>query len=209
MLNYNIRRLRDNEIAGADTINPIVKFLLGMKSQSECLTINPNGMGSVNFDLDAGSILRNVMEMIRANTIDFDFPFKVTISGRPPTLHISMGSVFFPNNEASVDSFTHTLTNADSGKMIYVRLNSITGGEIVLGSQVTHTLQTGNNNFRVTLPVATITLDGGEWQIFYHHLGTFSFVETPYFWIDGFDPSKNQHLVHGTLVTWPGWEDGV
>ena len=205
MLSHNIRRLRDNEIAGADTVNPIVKFLLGMKSQSEYLTINPNGMGSVNFDFDAGSILRNVMEMMHA--IDLDFSFKVTISGTSPTLHVAAGTVYLPDHSVGISSYTHNLALADAEKMVYVRLNSASAGELVFDSAVTHTIQTGGGSYRVTLPIAAVSHSGGSWQVTYHHLGDIELVEMPYCYISGYDRSKVQGLMHGAGADGVKWTD--
>ena len=198
-LNYDIRRLKDNEIAGADTINPMVRFILGMKSQSEYLTINPDGMGSVNFDLDAESLLKIAQTFISQQTDGLNFDFRCTIGGSTShSLSVSGGRVWFPQSGdvASISSYSHTLSSGDVGKMLYVRLTSKTSGTIVLDNAVTHTLQTGNDEYRVTLPIATITRSGENYGVRYHHIGSFALLEEPFFWKDGYDKSAYQFLVH-------------
>ena len=192
-INYDMHRLKDGEIAGKETVNPIVNFVQGMRSISDFLTINPNGRGSINFDLDFAALAANILKLIKIPELNFDFECSISSNGR---LTVSSGTVFLPFNSVSISSYSHNLSNSDSGKMVYVRLNSASSGEIVLSSGVTHTLQTGNNDFRVTLPVATLTKSGANWRIKYHHIGSFDLTTVPYFYEVGYDKSQVQTLDH-------------
>lgn len=201
-LNYDIEPLDDNQIAGAKTINPIIKYILGMDSTSDFLAINPNGRGSVNFDLDAGALAKWILSMIDDNTglnLEWDFKVNFTKSGSSNRISVRAGQVFFPDNSVSISGINNqSISSSSSGKMVYVRLNSKSSGELVIDNAVTHTLQTGNDNYRMTLPIATITYKSSNntWSARYHHIGSFSFGSYPYFWKDNFTKGDYQFLVH-------------
>ena len=202
LINDDIQPLKENEIAGAGTINPLQKYVLGMHSLSEFLTLNPDGRGSVSFDLNFEALAGSILGMLgESGGINFDF--RCTINN--DTLYVSSGKVFLPFDVATISAYTHNLSSGDSGKMVYARLTSKTSGAIEFSSGVTHTLQTGSNEYRVTLPIATITLTDGAWGIKYHHIGAFSLAETPYFYISGYNKSNTQTLDHAANsddVTW-------
>lgn len=202
-INYDMHRLGDNEVAGKETINPIVTMLQGMRSTSEFLTINPNGRGSVNFDLDFTALAANILKLIKIPELSFDFQCSVNSNGR---LTVSSGKVFLPSSSVSISSYSHNLSSGDSGKMVYVRLNSASSGEIVLSSAVTHTLQTGNQDYRVTLPVATITKSNSVWSVRYHHIGSFDLTTMPYFYIGGYSRGDVQTLDHTADSDGMAWQ---
>ena len=200
LINDDITPLKEHEIAGPQTINPLQKYVLGMHSLSEFLTLNPDGRGSVSFDLNFEALATSIIGLLgESGGINFDF--RCTINDG--TLYVSSGKVYLPFDVASISAYTHSLASGDSGKMIYARLTSKTSGEIVLSSGVTHTLQA--SNYRLTLPIATITYTDGEWGITYHHLGAFALEEEPYFWISNYNKNENQHLVHDAGADGTKW----
>jgi len=204
-LNYDIEPLRENEVAGAKTINPLVRFVLGIQAPSDYLSINPNGRGSINIELDSGSLAKWILSMVNSESLKFDF--KCTIGGNNGrSLSVAGGKVYFPDDVASISSMSHTLSSSDSGKMIYVRLTSKTLGTLVLDNAVTHTLMTGNDDYRVCLPIATITYSSGQYGIRYQHIGSFAFESLPYFWKDGYSKSDYQFLVHRDGENEERWE---
>ncbi len=208
-LNHNLKPLQDNEIAGPITTNPIIKHLQGMNSLSEFLAIEPNGQGSVNFDFDAYSLAKVILGMVEnGETLSFDF--KCTLD--EDHLAVAAGKVYLPETVVSVSGMSETLGNSDSGKMVYVRLSksgSTIQGELVFDDPITHTLMTGNNNYRVCLPVAIVTGSGDNWKVRYRHLGSFALTQVPYFWIDAYDKSKAQFLSHGANADGETWIDAT
>lgn len=197
-LNYDIARLEDGQIAGPRTINPIVDYILGYQSTSDFLNINPNGRGSVEFDLDFEGMAKAILAMVAGMMQDgaaLDFDFRVSVE--EGVLSVQGGTVYLPDNSVAISALTHNLDpQEDSGKMIYVRLTGATAGSLQFGGAVTHTLQTGDGNFRATLPVATLSYSGGAWQVRYRHLGAFVLAHTPYFWIPGYGRGRAQALMH-------------
>lgn len=200
-INYDIHKLKEGEIAGQETINPIVTFVQGMRSISDFLTINPNGRGSINLDLDFTALAANILKLVKIPELNFDFECSISNNGR---LTVSSGTVFLPFHSVSVPLYSYNLDSLDSGKMVYVRLSHDTNesgdvpnkGEIVLSSGVTHTLQTGNSNYRVTLPVATLTKNNSVWSVKYHHIGAFDLTTMPYFYVSGYNKGATQSLDH-------------
>lgn len=189
----NFEPLKENEIAGAQTINPMQRYMLGIHSLSEFLDVNPDGQGSISFDLNFEALAGSIIGMLGDNGgINFDFKCSVSSNN---VLTVSGGKVFLPFDVCTVSSTSTSLSSGDSGKMVYVRLTSKTTGSIVLSSSVTHTIQTGNQEYRVTLPVATITYNNG-WKVQYHHIGAFSLTQTPYCYIDGYSKGSAQSLDH-------------
>ena len=210
MLNNNRKPLQENEIAGAVTANTVIRHLQGMNSLSEFLSIEPNGQGSVNFDFDAYSLAKVILGMVEdGETLSFDFKCKLD----KKHLTVVAGKVYLPDTPVvSISSMSQTLGNSDSGKMVYVRLSksgSTISGELVFDDPVTHTLMTGNNNYRVCLPVAIVTGSGNNWKVRYMHLGSFSLTQVPYFWIDAYDKSKAQFLSHGANADGETWIDAT
>ena len=104
--NYNLLRLRENEIAGHETANALIDFMLGMGSTSKYLSINPNGHGSVNFSLDEGGLMA---DMIPRSYLG---PFCLTTDG------VGSGKVFIADgtvldiDACEYDDMTH---NEDNG----------------------------------------------------------------------------------------------
>lgn len=205
-LNYNLTPLKEREICGAASYNALLRYALGFRSLSEFLLLNPDGRGSYTIDLDYAALVAALAQSDAGVSLQHDFRCEVT-GGDNPALSVEAGRVFLPFTMISVSAFTHALSNADSGKMVYVRLNSTSNGEIVLDSPVTHTLQTGGGNYRTTLPIAILTLANGAWSVHYLHLGAFILTHTPYFWIGGYVRGNAQILGHGASEDGVKWAD--
>lgn len=197
----NFEPLGEKEIAGQRTINPMQRYMLGIHSLSEFITINPDGMGSISLDMDYASLASSILGLL-GDSGGINFDFRCDVNGS--TLTVEAGTVFLPFSQVSIAKFTHTLVSGDNGKMIYARLSSTTTGEIVLSNGVTHTLQTGNQDYRTTLPIATVTNNNG-WAVKYHHIGAFTLTETPYFYVSGYSKGSTQTLDHDANTDGGKW----
>jgi len=204
-LNHDIRPLKDNEIAGAQTINPIVQYLLGMRSLTpQYMSINPNGRGSVNFNLNFPALAADVLKLVQADNLEHDF--KVSIG--ETTVSVSSGKVLFPSNAASIQGDTFNLSGAD-GKTVYALLTSQTAGSLQLGVAPTSLLHVSGNSYTMTLPIATLAYSNNAWSVLYHNIGSFEFGNTPYFWEAGYDRTKAQAYMHNANadVAWVTYGD--
>lgn len=187
----NITQLKDNQIAGAATINPIVDFINGIRTSSgDYIDLNPNENGSLNIDLNIEALLA-----LTANE-SLNRGFRVTVT--EGALSCTAGNVYFADRCIAVPALASPVTCA-AGYMLYARLTGSVG-ELVYGAAVTRTLQpaSGGDPDRVTLPICTTTQTGGEWQIQYSHMGDFVFVNTPYFWISNYNSGAAQSLDHSS-----------
>lgn len=193
-LNYDIERLKENEICGAESFNLLIDYVLNFKSLSEFLTLNPDGQGSYTIDLDFAALAAAIIGGLPSNVkLNFDFACNIDSSNH---LTVSAGKIFLPDRQIAISAYNTTISSGDSGKMVYVRMTDKNHADIVVGSAVTHTLQTGNNDFRVTLPIATINIVNSTWQMTYHHIGSFHITQEPYFYISGYNKAANQSLDH-------------
>ena len=89
--NYNLKRLGQHEIAGPATANALIDFCLGVSSTSKYLIINPNGRGSVNFELDEGGLMADILSQLDGLGGGYDGPFKLTTTG------VESGKVVVPD----------------------------------------------------------------------------------------------------------------
>ena len=190
----NIHHLDNNQIAGPITINPMVDFINGIRTRTgQFIELNPNG-GSIDIDFDAMAY-REWLDLKDFELLS-DFRCEITDSNK---IKCSAGRVFFPLEAVSISMMNPTTCH--SGYYMYARIykngNALTG-ELRYDSAITHTLQpaSGDNPDRVTLPICSTYQSGGEWKISYFHIGAFSFIQDPYFWVQDYDKSKVQVLGH-------------
>ena len=200
----NIQRLKPNEVAGAQTINPIANFINGIRTTTgDYLELNPNKHDSIDIDLNVAAILAlldggdELLHDFKCQLVDGS---KISCSG---------GSVFFPDYAVTISA--KSAVNCHSGYYMYARLAKSGGsvtGELVYDNAITHTLQpaASGNPDRVTLPICRTYQDSGAWKIHYFHIGAFSFANTPYFWLASYDATKAQALIH-TASNSPSWTD--
>lgn len=187
-LNYNLKPLQENEIAGQLTINTIIKHLQGMRSLSEFMSITPNGQGSVNFDLDVKSIIDVILGMVK-DTQELEFDFKGSISNG--NLHVSSGKVYFPNTSVSVSGGTF-----DDDDTVHIALTGSASGSIS-GSLATGSVsRVITNATTMLLPLMTTATINGEKVVKYYHVGDYVFDMLPPAWINGFDATVTQSLDH-------------
>lgn len=197
-LNYNLKSLQDNEIAGKQTINPIVGHLQGMHSLSEFMTITPNGQGSVNFDLDVKSIIDVILGMVKTQEA-LQCSFRGSVNGN--TLTVSSGHVHFPDANVSISGGTFSV-----GQTVHIALTGST-------SSISGQLATGNVTSVMTsattmlLPLMTTVTVGGETYPMYYHVGDYVFANRPMCWCAGYDASKEQALTHGINAYLPTWTE--
>lgn len=189
----DIPPLGEREIAGAGAYNRLLWFVLNFRPISPFLTLNPDGKGSYTIDLDFAALAADALEVI-APAILRGFDFAVTVSNG--TLYVNGGRIFLPDRTVIATAITQAITDADNGKMVYVRMTSANAAEIVFDSPVTHTMQTGGGNYRVTLPLALLSYADGAFSVRYLHLGAFHITQEPYFYINGYNRGASQFLAH-------------
>lgn len=198
-LNYNLKPLQENEIAGPITTNAIIKHLQGMRSLSEFLSIEPNGQGSVNFDLDANSLIKVILGMVE-DTQELEFDFKGSISNG--NLHVSSGKVYFPNTSVSVSGGTF-----DDDDTVHIALTGSASGSIS-GSLATGSVsRVITNATTMLLPLLTTATINGEKVVKYYHVGDYVFDMLPPAWISGFRSDSVQALSHDANSFAPVWID--
>jgi hypothetical protein len=189
--------LKENEIAGADTINPIIQWLRGIRSASDFIEINPNGNNSMSIDLDLIS-LRRALDIKDTDTI-LNHTFKATETSSG--FSITGGTVFFGIDKA----FAVSGRNGDGEGNYYIQCTS-SGGSIQKGT-VGNVLNP--NNQTVNLPLLQATYNNNEWNFKYYHVGNFAFLEYPDFWISGYDKTKPQFLAHNANSDGLVWIDAT
>ena len=195
--------LADNEIAGAETINPIIDFVRGIRSTDDFIELNPNGIDSMDIDVNRGAILEWLKTAYPHTSINHTF--KATINDTNK-ISCTSGKVYFPSNSVSISALGNT--TCVSGNMVYIRLNSKTSGSLEYGS-ISHTIQpaSGSNPNRVCLPICTTYRSNNVWYVQYYHIGDYAFTQYPYFWVDGYDRTKPQALMHYEDEDFYRWVD--
>ena len=187
--------LKENEIAGAETINPIVDFLRGIRSTSDFIELNPNSNGSMNIGLDVDSLANYLKQDVDVEELQHTFKATIT-SGSNFT--VSGGTVYFGHNmalTASSRSFSGT-----GGVYLEVTRSSAT----LQSGTVSTVLDTANQ--KVNLPILQAYSDDGL-KFRYYHIGNWAFTDVPYFWITGYDKTKEQILTHSANTDGLLWQD--
>ena len=196
--------LAENEIAGAETMNPIVEFIRGIRSTDDYIMLNPNPLNSMDINLDMDALREWALNALPFNTsLEHTFKASVSDNGR---LSCTGGNVWFPDDMASISALSST--SCHNNYMVYIRLTSKTQGTLVYDNGITHTLMTGNNDYRVCLPVCYTWKDSNDvWHIRYYHIGDYSFTQLPYFWEQNYDKTKAQILGHNANSNGVRWLD--
>lgn len=195
-LGKQFKYLNENEIAGAETINPMVSFLRGIRSDGVYIILNPNANGSMSIDLDLES-LRDALDLTVTGD-ELQHTFKATATGSS-SFTVSGGTVYFGEQSRSV-SGSGTLTGTTG---VYIELTS---------SAVTWKRGTVSNIFdpssqKVNLPICLPYTDDGELKFRYYHVGNFFFNELPIFWISGYNKANEQILTHSANSDSLLWQD--
>lgn len=188
--------LDNKEIAGAETINPIVDFLRGIRSDSEFIDLNANANNSMTISFNEG-VLFNWLKKASTNG-EFKHSFQGTITqGNNGKISVSSGTVYMQENTINISGISNQ--SCTSGHVVYAVLSSASSGSLSyassMGSGIVQPAGSGHGD-RIVLPILRTVKNNGVWQIEYLHIGDYHFVNMPYFWISGYDKSKRQSLDH-------------
>ena len=195
-LGKQFKYLKENEIAGADTINPIVDYLRGIRSLSNFIVLNPNGNKSMSIDLDIES-LKDALD-VTVNENELLHTFKATVNGN--NYSISGGTVYFGREAYSVSG--RASTSAETSWYVQIpKTGSITWNQ----GTVSNLLNASNQT--VNLPILQAYKQSGDWKFRYYHIGNWAFQELPYFWLSNFDKTKQQFLSHNANSDELYWQD--
>lgn len=185
--------LKEGEIAGPDTINPIIELLRGIRSDSEFIDVNPNGINGMTISFNEGALFN----WLQKGTDKLRFSFQGEIShGANAKIKVSAGTVYVQDNTISISSMGST--TAHNNYIVYAQVTQNSGSLTYTSSQGGGMVQpsgSGHGN-RLMLPILQTVKDGSNWYIKYLHIGDFHFVNQPYFWIPGYDKTKKQSLDH-------------
>lgn len=201
-LSQNLIPLKEHEIAGADTINRMLTYILGMRPISQYLMINPNGRGSITFDLDFEGLLADVLKAVEALYGNASEDFRMTATGNG--VSVAAGRVYWSDTYADIAGATFPWSADDD--IIYVKLTGLTTGTLEQGN-VTHTVRTTNGEHLVTLPLARMVKTGDDWHLHRIHRGAFVFVMEPYFLLPGWSRGRAQTLDHLAGADGYRWQD--
>lgn len=185
--------LKEGEIAGPDTINPIIELLRGIRSDSEFIDVNPNGLNGMTISFNEGALFN----WLQKGTDKLRFSFQGEISqGANAKIKVSAGTVYVQDSAISISSMGST--TAHNNYVVYAQVTQNSGSLTYTSSQGGGMVQpsgSGHGN-RLMLPILQTIKDSSGWYIKYLHIGDFHFVNQPYFWIPGYDKTKKQSLDH-------------
>lgn len=190
-LRLRVRPLQQGEVAGPNTINPLLAAVNGMHSISEYLAVGTDEAGAIELRLDVVSLLNIIQQTITGGET-LGFSFKATVADG--MLTIAGGSVRLPNSVISVSSLSRSATN---GLCAWVQIVSTSSASIETGTSFPAVLDTTHKY--VNIPLGT--WNGTLWL--HRHLGDIVLPMMPYFWIPGYSASDIQSLDHdatGALV---------
>lgn len=190
-------KLGENEIAGAETINPIIDLICGLRCDSDFLDINANGIGGATFSFNEGVLYNWLASKLNDGVLDFSFLGGINGS----KLSVSGGNVYLQHNSIYIQPRSNIQCVA--GGTAYVVVDSISSGSIVYGDSSASTLAdgivqpaSGGRGNRLVLPILRTVYASGAFRVKYLHFGDFHFVDLPYFWIPSYDKTKDQSLDH-------------
>ena len=187
----NLPYLKENQIAGADTINPICDFLNGIRTTTgDWIEINLNANNSIDIDFND-----DALSSLEAGSINSTFKAEIEDSNK---VKCSAGKVHLPSEVVSISS--KSATSCHSNYWLYVKLTR--SGSISGSIQYSSTLPnlvvpyTSGNPESVNLPICQTIYENSTWSIRYAHIGDFILHTMPYFWIQDFDLTQYQSLDH-------------
>ena len=182
------------DVAGEQTINPLLKWLRNLDVMSEFLMTSVTGNGSVSIDLDFPLLAGKILSMVAKSYGEF----RATINGKD-TLSVAAGHVLLPDQTYSVGSFTRNLSAGDAGDVLSVVVTNGGGASWGWSSGFPAGCVSGST---LTLPVAQPYKDGTKWRVRQLHGGTFVLAFPPASFISGYNAGQTQSLDHvsGTLV---------
>lgn len=202
MNNLEIEKLRENEIAGAATINPVIDWIRNLCSTSDYLYFSNNAYGGINIDMDFNLLAGQILQMVERLAADF----KATIDGSKLT--VAGGHVFLPDKSYLLGTFTRNLTAGDDGKAVCLTTDASdsSSGAPSWEYEVLPLPQGIVSSSVVRLPLCVPFRDGGKWYVRHLHIGSYVLAVPPAPLIAGYNASRMQsldHLAGGGLV----WTD--
>ena len=186
-----------NQIAGAETMNPVLAWIKYFASVDDFIELNPNRKGSIDISLNAEALKAWLSQTMKTSGETFDFHFKCTVNSNN-SITVGGGSVLWGNIIATVAGTT--VSGLVNGNVIYAKMTASNTGTIQYGSLPSSIIDLGDSNTNpfVNLPIAYTRRSGGEWYVEYSHIGDFIFPTLPYIWLAGFAKSEWQSLDHHT-----------
>ena len=178
------------DVAGEQTVNPIVEWIRQFNVMSEFLQTSVMGNGSISLDLDFPLLAAKILSMVQKTYGEF----KGTVSGGRIT--VAAGHVLVNDHTYPVGQHTET---ANDNVVIYFTLNKQGGVSWGSGGYPSDGCVSGGS---IVVPVCQPYKSGRTWRVRQLQHGTVIIPFPPAEWIDGYDATKTQSLDHsgGTLV---------
>ncbi len=186
--NLDIDKLREAEIAGQQTANPVIDWIRGFGVMSEFLSLSPNSHGSVSLDFDFATVAGRILSLMER----MQGEFKATVTGTDH-LEVSGGHILMPDDTYSIGGHTRSLRSSDDGDVLSVDVTSQGG----VSWSWSNSFPSGSvSGTTLTLPVCQPYKVGTTWQVRQLHIGSFVIAFPPASFIDGYDATKIQSLDH-------------
>ena len=184
--NLDIEKLRENELAGAKTINPMVDWARSLASTSDYLYLSNNAYGGVNLDVDFPLLAYNILRLVERIAADF----KATVDGSKLT--VAGGHVFLPDRAYILADYTRNLTDGDAGDCLCINLTASSASYAWTAMPSTGIVTATG----ATLPLCRPFKTNGKWYVQHLHIGAYVLLFPPATIIAGYDESKVQALTH-------------
>lgn len=184
--NLELEKLRENEIAGAATINPVIDWINNLCSASEYLYFSNNTYGGIDIDMDFNLLAGRILQMMERLSVEF----KATIDGSKLT--VAGGHVFLPDKSYSVGAFTRNLTDGDAGDCLCINLTASSASYVWTAMPSTGIVTATG----ATLPLCRPFKTNGKWYVQHLHIGAYVLPFPPATIIAGYAESKVQALTH-------------
>lgn len=184
--NLDIEKLRENELAGAKTINPMVDWARSLASTSDYLYLSNNAYGGVNLDVDFPLLAYNILRLVERIAADF----KATVDGSKLT--VAGGHVFLPDRAYILADYTRNLTDGDAGDCLCINLTASSASYAWTAMPSTGIVTATG----ATLPLCRPFKTNGKWYVQHLHIGAYVLPFPPAAIIAGYDESKVQALTH-------------
>lgn len=205
----HFRHLEEGEIAGPETINPILAVLEGIRHDSDFLDINPNGIGGMTFSFNEGVLYNWLAKALQRDSLDHSF--KGTVEGS--SVSVSGGTIYLEHNAICLSPLA--ATECADGGTVYAVIDSISSGALVYsGDSSDSALEAGivqpaagGHGNRLVLPIMRTIEANGVFALKYFHIGDFFFASLPYFWVPNYNKAKHQSLDHAANADGYAWTD--
>lgn len=182
--NLELNPLKEGEIAGMQTMNPIISWIKGMATTSDFLLLTANNKGSVNLDMDFDLLAGRILELL--NQLRGEF-IGTTEGNR---LHVEGGHIILPTQSWYVGDYVKTLSATDDNKGLTIDLttSSATASWGTVGG--------GLDGSTFHLPICTVHRSGQKWLVKHWHVGAYVFTFPPAPFIASWNSGAKQSLDH-------------